>query len=155
MKIYNKEKNKILKESELNFESGYLKEDVKITHYDEKKEIKEEGHYETIAEYPNGGKDVKWIIDKPGIEHSDARDEKENILVYIPFTENEMKINKNNKIINESKFFLDSTDYIISKISEKRLLGLDVTNDLKKYNDILIKREEARKSKWQRSYWMG
>lgn len=26
---------------------------------------KEEGHYKTIAEYPNGGKDVAWIIDTP------------------------------------------------------------------------------------------
>lgn len=25
----------------------------------------ERGHYEVIAEYPNGGKDVEWIIDAP------------------------------------------------------------------------------------------
>ena len=25
----------------------------------------EQGHYETVAEYPNGGKDIKWVIDVP------------------------------------------------------------------------------------------
>lgn len=27
----------------------------------------EEGHYETIAEYPNGGKDVKWVVDSEAV----------------------------------------------------------------------------------------
>lgn len=36
-------------------------------------ESEEEGHYETIQEYPNGGKDVEWIVDVPEVGHWDTR----------------------------------------------------------------------------------
>lgn len=49
----------------------------------------EVGHYETIAEYPNGGKDVKWVVDQPYIEAQPQREEVEQIQVYIPFTAEE------------------------------------------------------------------
>lgn len=49
----------------------------------------EVGHYETIAEYPNGGKDVKWVVDQPYIEAQPEREEAEQIQVYIPFTATE------------------------------------------------------------------
>ena len=49
----------------------------------------EVGHYETIAEYPNGGKDVKWVIDQPYIEAQAEREEVEEIQIYIPFTAEE------------------------------------------------------------------
>lgn len=49
----------------------------------------EVGHYETVAEYPNGGKDVAWVVDKPYIEAQPEREETEQIQVYIPFTAEE------------------------------------------------------------------
>ena len=49
----------------------------------------EVGHYETVAEYPNGGKDVKWVIDQPYIAPQTEREEEEQIQVYIPFTAEE------------------------------------------------------------------
>ena len=59
----------------------YLVEETIVSaHYDEVPFVKEEGHYETIAEYPNGGKDVKWVIDVPGQEYQAAYDEYETIL---------------------------------------------------------------------------
>lgn len=36
-------------------------------------ESEEEGHYETIQEYPNGGKDVEWIVDVPEVGHWETK----------------------------------------------------------------------------------
>lgn len=74
-------------------EKGYLVNDsLFIMHHDEVKAVEEVGHYEVIAEYPNGGKDVEWIIDTPGVEAREAWDEYEDILRYIPYTETELRI---------------------------------------------------------------
>lgn len=35
----------------------------------------EQGHYETVAEYPNGGKDVEWVVEVPEKGHWVAYDE--------------------------------------------------------------------------------
>lgn len=88
MKVYNKDKTKILTEYDL--EKGYLKEDTLITHYDEVKAIEEQFHYETIREYANGGKDVIKVIDVAKVEYKPARDEEEKIYVYIPYTQEEL-----------------------------------------------------------------
>lgn len=37
-----------------------------------KTEVEEQGHYETICEYPNGGKDVEWVVDVPEKGHWEA-----------------------------------------------------------------------------------
>lgn len=36
-------------------------------------ESEEAGHYETIQEYPNGGKDVEWIVDVPEVGHWETK----------------------------------------------------------------------------------
>lgn len=96
MKVYNQDKTQVLEEYDL--EKGYLKEDTLITHYDEVQAVEEQFHYETIAEYPNGGKDVRKVIDIEGVEYKPARDEKENIYVYLTYTEEELLGNKKNSL---------------------------------------------------------
>lgn len=88
MKIYNKDKTQILENP--NQELGYLKEDVIVHHYPEIQAVAEDGHYETIATYPNGGKEVKWVVDNPGIEYQPARTEEEKIYVYVEYNESEL-----------------------------------------------------------------
>lgn len=74
-------------------EKGYLKNDrLLIMHHEAVEAVEEIGHWETVAEYPNGGKDVEWIVDTPGAEAAEAWDEYEEILRYIPYTEMEMKL---------------------------------------------------------------
>lgn len=74
-------------------EKGYLKNDsLFIMHHEEIKAVEEVGHYEVVAEYPSGGKDVEWIVDIPGVEAKAAWDEHEDILRYIRYTETELKI---------------------------------------------------------------
>jgi hypothetical protein len=74
-------------------EKGYLKNDVLlIKHHSAVEAVEEQGHYEVVAKYPNGGQDVDWVVDVPGIEGQEAWDETEDILRYIPYTELELKI---------------------------------------------------------------
>lgn len=70
---------------------GYLVNDkVLIAHHEAVDAVEEQGHFETIAEYPNGGKDVEWVVDKPGVEAAEAWDEYEDIYRYIPYTAAEL-----------------------------------------------------------------
>jgi len=90
MRIF--DKNDIEIESP-DLEKGYLENDrLLIMRHEAIKAVEEVGHYETIAEYPNGGKEVAWIVDVPGVEGREAWDEYEEILRYIPYTETELKL---------------------------------------------------------------
>ena len=125
---------------------GYLKEDrVLFKHHNAVEEIKEEFHYEIEKEYENGGQDLKRIIDKKGQDRVEAWDEYEDVLRYILYDEMELLKKENTEKIQQSKKFLEETDYIVTKIAERKLLGIDVFEDLIAYNDVLVKRENARK----------
>lgn len=140
MKVYNQDKTILLEEYDLN--KGYLKEDVLTTHYPEVKEIKEQGHYVTIAEYPSGGKDVEWVVDVKGVEYQPARDEEEQIYVYVPYTQEEIIENKKNSlrakreaecfpVINRGKLWYDNlTEYQIEELDKWYRGWLNVTDTL-------------------------
>lgn len=96
MKIYNQNKTQELQNPDLKL--GKLVPDTIIYNYPEVKEVKEQGHYITIAEYPNGGKDVQWIVDVPGVKYQPARSEVEDIYIYIPYTSDELKEIELNKL---------------------------------------------------------
>ena len=92
MRVFNKDKTIELKEYDLNL--GKLEQDKLITHINAVQGQKEQGHYETVKEYPNGGKEVGWVVDVPRVEAVEEHDETEDILVFIPYTEEELtKIN--------------------------------------------------------------
>lgn len=63
-----------------------------IKHHEAIEAVEEICHYEVIAEYPNGGKDVEMVVDVPAVEAKPAWDEYEDILRYIPYTEEELAI---------------------------------------------------------------
>lgn len=87
MKIYNQ--NMELIESP-NLALGYLKHETVTVHHEAVEGVEEKWHYETIREYPNGGKDIKKVIDVPGVEAKDAWDEEIQIQIYIPYTQEEL-----------------------------------------------------------------
>lgn len=63
---------------------GYLQEDkIFVKHHPATDKVEEKWHYEVIAEYANGGKDIKKIIDVPGVPGQEAWDEYESIYRYI------------------------------------------------------------------------
>lgn len=143
MIVYNKDKTEILKEYDL--ELGYLKKDTIIKHIDKVEAVEEQGHYETIKEYANGGKDIKWIVDVEKVDAVEEQDIEEKIQVYIPYTEIELlKINANRRI-QELKEFLSQTDYIVIKLYEKTLLGGSIISMIQEYTSVLKEREAARK----------
>ena len=72
---------------------GNLHPSIRTIHHEAVEGVEEQGHWETVAEYPEtGGKDVVWIIDVPGIEAKQAWDEKQPCYVYKPFTEQELAL---------------------------------------------------------------
>lgn len=91
MVVYNQDKTQILDSYDLSL--GYLKDD--FIDFPEVKAVQEQGHWETIAEYPEtGGKDVEWIVDVKGIKYEPAK--REEIKIFIPYTEielHEIKLN--------------------------------------------------------------
>lgn len=132
MRIYNRDKTIELTNYDLT--KGYLQEDkLFIAHHDAIAPVAEAGHYETIAEYANGGKDVEWVIDMPAIEGREAFDEYEDILVYIPFTTKELAAQE----IAELKIKLANTDYQAIKYAEGALTA-------EEYAPIKAQRQEWR-----------
>ena len=98
-----------LTEEEVNLEIGYLKpESIVSIHHDATEAVEEIGHYEVIAEYPNGGKDVKWVIDVPGVEAKDAWDEYEDIQRYVLYTEEELAAKEAEKKAKEEEAKLNA-----------------------------------------------
>ena len=112
MRIFDENDNELF---EYDRAKGHLKSDkLFVKHHPQVEAVQEEGHWKTVAEYPNGGKDVEWVIDVPRVEAKDAWDEYEDILRYIPFTERELASHR----IIELKSMLNSTDYNILKVVE-------------------------------------
>ncbi len=60
MKIFD-ENNNIIENPDLT--KGYLVEKHRDILHKYKITQEEQGHFETLKEYPNGGKDVQWIVD--------------------------------------------------------------------------------------------
>lgn len=69
---------------------GYLKESTRTVHHEAIEAIEEVWHHEIIAEYPNGGKDVRKVIDVEGVEAQEAWDEEIAIHIYVPYTQEEL-----------------------------------------------------------------
>lgn len=70
---------------------GRLEMQKRMHHHEAVEAVEEQGHWETVAEYPEtGGKDVVWVVDVPGVEARAAWDEEETYWLYIPYTEEEL-----------------------------------------------------------------
>lgn len=70
---------------------GRLEMQKRIHHHEAVEAVEEQGHWETVAEYPEtGGMDVQWVVDAPGVEAQEAWDEEETYWLYIPYTEEKL-----------------------------------------------------------------
>lgn len=72
-------------------ELGWLKASTRTVHHEAVEYVPDQFHYEVIREYPNGGKDVARVVDVPGVEAQEAWDEEIPILVYVPYTEEQLE----------------------------------------------------------------
>ena len=87
------------------YDKGYVIEDkCFVTRHEAVEAMEEQGHWDVIAEYPNGGKDVAWVVDIPGVEAAEAWDEYEDILRFVLFTPEELEkieVRKNQLTLEE------------------------------------------------------
>lgn len=89
MEIYDEAGNKLPENAQLDLERGYLENRTRTIQHPRKEFIPEVSHYEVIAEYPNGGKDVVKIIDSPGQQEEEAWTETVDYQLYILYTDEE------------------------------------------------------------------
>ncbi len=71
--------------------------------------VEEVSHYETVAEYPNGGRDVKKVIDVPGVTAQAAWTEQVPVQRYIRYTAEELAVQEEARKKQEAKDKLPET----------------------------------------------
>ena len=69
---------------------GYLVGGTEPVEHPAVEGVEEVSHYETVAEYPNGGKDVQRVVDVPGVPAQAAWTEQVPVQRYIRYTDEEL-----------------------------------------------------------------
>ena len=69
---------------------GYLTDDTEEITHPAVEGVEEQWHYETVAEYPSGGRDVQRVVDVPGVPAKPAWTEQLPIKRYIRYTSEEL-----------------------------------------------------------------
>lgn len=126
-----------LKLEDIDLNAGKLVDETITVHHDAVEGVEEVSHVEVLKEYyetgPDGepvldedghkivfGKDVKTIIDVPGVEAKPAYDEQEEIQRYIPYTAEELdKIAKEKADAQASAAVADAEKSAIRLIMQK------------------------------------
>ena len=83
MEIYNERMERV---ENPDLTKGYLVGGKRTVRHEAVAGREEIWHYETIAEYENGGRDVSRVIDVPGVEARDAWEEQIDIQIYHPYS---------------------------------------------------------------------
>lgn len=69
---------------------GYLTASTEEITHPAVEGVEEQWHWETVTEYPNGGKDVQKIVDRPGVQAQEEWVEQVPIQKYIRYTAEEL-----------------------------------------------------------------
>lgn len=69
---------------------GYLVDGTEPVEHPAVEGVEEVSHYETVTEYPGGGRDVRKVIDVPGVPAQAAWTEQVPVQRYIRYTEEEL-----------------------------------------------------------------
>lgn len=143
MEVYNKEKTQVL--TSYDIEKGRIVSDTIDIIIPEIKAVEKQSHYEVVAEYPNGGKDVKEVVDVEPVEYVPAHTEKKEIQVYIPYTESELasfEINKLKQWFNDYYTIHEQKYRRLNTLGLKTDDGVEPLDELKK---LYTEAEEKRK----------
>lgn len=97
---------------------GYLTDSTEEITHPAVKGVEELFHYETVAEYPNGGKDVQKIVDRPGVQAQEEWVEKVPIRKYIRYTAEELAAQEEERKKQEAKEKLPETVEALQKENE-------------------------------------
>ena len=88
---------------------GYLTDDTQPLEHPAQEAVAEVAHYETVAEYPGGGKDVQRVVDVPGVPAKPAWTEQLPIKRYIRYTAEELAAQEEARKKQEAKDKLPET----------------------------------------------
>ena len=88
---------------------GYLVDDTEPVEHPAVEGVEEVSHYETVAEYPNGGKDVQRVVDVPGVPAQAAWTEQVPVQRYIRYTDEEVAAQEEARKKQEAKDKLPET----------------------------------------------
>ena len=88
---------------------GYLVGDTEPVEHPAVEGVEEVSHYETVAEYPNGGKDVQRVVDVPGVPAQAAWTEQMPVQRYIRYTAEELAAQEEARKKQEAKDKLPET----------------------------------------------
>ena len=88
---------------------GYLTDDTEEVTHPAVEGVEEQWHWETVTEYPNGGKDVQKVIDVPGVPAQAAWTEQVPIKRYIRYTADQLAAQEEARKKQEAKDKLPET----------------------------------------------
>ena len=97
---------------------GYLTDDTQPLEHPAQEAVAEVAHYETVAEYPGGGRDVRKVIDVPGVPAQAAWTEQVPIQKYIRYTAEELAAQEEARKKQEAKDKLPETVAALQKENE-------------------------------------
>ena len=82
---------------------GYLTADAEEVIHPAVEGVEEQWHYETVTEYPGGGRDVRKVIDVPGVPAQAAWTEQVPVQRYIRYTAEELAAQEEARKKQEAK----------------------------------------------------
>ena len=88
---------------------GYLTDDTQPLEHPAQEAVAEVAHYETVAEYPSGGRDVQRVVDVPGVPARPAWTEQLPIKRYIRYTADQLAAQEEARKKQEAKDKLPET----------------------------------------------
>lgn len=97
---------------------GWLHDETEAVEHPAQEGVPELSHYETVAEYPNGGKDVRKVIDREGVPPQDAWTEQVPIQRYIRYTAEELAAKEEERKKAEAREKLPETVAALQKENE-------------------------------------
>lgn len=97
---------------------GYLTDDTEEITHPAVEGVEEVSHYETVTEYPGGGRDVRKVIDVPGVPAQAAWTEQVPVQRYIRYTAEELAAQEQAKKDAEARAKLPETVAALQKENE-------------------------------------
>lgn len=82
---------------------GYLTDDTEEITHPAVEGVEEQWHWETVTEYPNGGRDVQKIVERPGIQAQEEWVEQVPIQKYVRYTAEELAAQEKERQKQEAK----------------------------------------------------
>ena len=105
---------------------GYLTDDTQPLEHPAQEAVAEVAHYETVAEYPSGGRDVQRVVDVPGVPAKPAWTEQLPIKRYIRYTAEELAAQEEARKKQEAKDKLPETvEALRAALADADALNLD------------------------------